>query len=112
MKRRVIDIQRRDFLKIGSLAVVSAVFASHAGSSSAQATPRLGEDDPAAQALGYRHDATRVDGKKFTRYRAGQTCSNCQLFQGQAAAAWGSCPIFGGKQVDAKGWCNAYVKKP
>ncbi len=112
MKRRVIDIQRRDLLTIGSLAIVSAALALRAGRSSAQAGSRVDENDPAAQALGYRHDASKVDGKKFANYRAGQTCSNCQLFQGQAAAAWGACPIYGGKQVDAKGWCNAYVKKP
>jgi hypothetical protein len=111
MKHSKIDIQRRDFLKTSSLAVVSAALASHSGRSPAQAAPRLDEQDPTAQALGYRHDATKVDKKKFTRYQAGQTCLNCQLFQGKAGDTWGSCPIYGGKQVDAKGWCNAYVKK-
>ncbi|HUH40436.1 MAG TPA: high-potential iron-sulfur protein, partial [Castellaniella sp.] len=37
--------------------------------------------------------------------------ANCQLFQGKAGEDWGPCPIFGGKQVSAKGWCSAYTKK-
>lgn len=111
MKPGKIDIRRRDLLKFGALAVVSAALASHAARSSAQAAPRLDENDPAAQALGYRHDGRKVDGKTFTKYRAGQTCSNCRLFQGKAGNAWGVCPIYGGRQVSAKGWCNAYVGK-
>jgi hypothetical protein len=111
MKHSRIDIQRRDFLRIGSLVVASAALASRAGRSPAQGAPHLDEKDPTAQALGYRHDATKVDKNKFTRYQAGQTCSNCQLFQGKAGDAWGPCAIYGGRQVAAKGWCNAYVKK-
>jgi len=111
MRHSKIDIPRRDFLRFGSLAVASAALVSRAGQAPAQGTPHLDEKDSTAQGLGYRHDATKVDKKKFARYQAGQTCSNCQLFQGKAGDAWGSCAIYGGKQVNAKGWCNAYVKK-
>ena len=47
---------------------------------SAQAA-KLEETDPQAVALGYRHDATKVDAKKFPTYAAGNNCANCQLFQ-------------------------------
>lgn len=75
---------------------------------------RLSEDDPMAQRMGYLHDATQVDVSKFPR-RAGeagsqQFCDNCQLYQA-AEDGWGGCAIFPGKQVAAKGWCNAWVSK-
>ncbi len=71
----------------------------------------LSETDPTAQALGYKTDATRVDKAKYPKYVAGQTCTNCQLYQGKPGASSGPCPIYGGKLVDSKGWCSAYVKK-
>jgi hypothetical protein len=52
-----------------------------------------------------------VDKTKFPRYQTGQTCANCQLYQGKPGSATGPCPTYGGKLVYAKGWCNAYVKK-
>ncbi|MPW23005.1 High potential iron-sulfur protein [Paraburkholderia sp. CNPSo 3157] len=73
--------------------------------------PVLSESDPTAQALGYKTDATKVDKAKFPHYQTGQTCANCQLYQGKPGSAMGPCTTYGGKLVDAKGWCNAYVKK-
>jgi hypothetical protein len=73
--------------------------------------PVLSESDPTAQALGYKTDASKVDKTKFPRYQVGQTCANCQLYQGKPGSASGPCQTYGGKLVDAKGWCNAYVKK-
>jgi len=72
---------------------------------------KLEETDATALALGYKHDATKVDAKKFPTYVAGRVCSNCQLFQGKPTDAWAPCAIFAGKQVNAKGWCNAWIKK-
>jgi hypothetical protein len=71
----------------------------------------VSETDPTAQALGYKTDATKVDKTKYPKYVAGQVCSNCQLYQGKPGAATGPCPIYGGKLVESKGWCSAYVKK-
>lgn len=76
-----------------------------------QAQSKLDEKDPQAVAVGYVHDASRVDTKKFPKYTKGQACANCALFQGKAADAWGGCPIFGARQVAGKGWCSAYAKK-
>lgn len=106
------DIGRRDLLKIGTLAFAAAALGSYARSSAAQGAPqRVDEKDPQAQALGYKHDATKVDKAKFTNYQAGQTCANCTQYQGKPKDEWGGCAIFPGKQVNAKGWCSAYVKK-
>nr|WP_260464043.1 high-potential iron-sulfur protein [Burkholderia sp. Bp8963] len=75
------------------------------------AAPVLSENDPTALALGYKADASKVDKAKFSRYQSGQTCANCQLYQGAAGSEMGPCSTYGGKLVFAKGWCNAYVKK-
>ena len=40
----------------------------------------------------------------------GQNCAGCNLYQGGTAAA-GPCAIFGGKDVQATGWCKSWVKK-
>ncbi len=110
MKHNRFNTGRRDFLKAGSLAVVSAAIAGSAGDAGAQ-TARLDEKDAQAQSLGYKHDATKVDKAKFPKYVAGQNCASCTFYQGKPTDAWGGCPIFAGKQVAAKGWCSAYVKK-
>lgn len=73
--------------------------------------PKLDENDPQAVALGYKHDTTKVDSKKYPKHEATQKCANCQLFQGKAADAWGPCPLFTGKQVAGGGWCSAWAKK-
>src|SRR2546426_10663820 len=80
MKQNRISTGRRDFLKAGSLAVVSAAIAGSAGRAAAQAA-RLDEKDAQAQSLGYKHDASKVDKAKFAKYVAGQNCANCTFYQ-------------------------------
>lgn len=111
MKHSMMKTQRRDFLKIGSLAVASIAIAARAGRPAQAAEPHVDEKDATAQSLGYKHEATKVDKAKFAKYKAGEACANCQLYQGKPGGAWGPCPIFSGKEVSAKGWCSAYVKK-
>ena len=110
MKQTRIIVHRRDFLKISSLAAVFIALGTHVLKSAAQGA-QVDEKDATAQSLGYKHDATKVDKVKFPKYAAGQNCANCQLFQGKPGDAWGPCPIFAGKNVNAKGWCSAYIKK-
>ncbi|CAN5726829.1 high-potential iron-sulfur protein [soil metagenome] len=73
--------------------------------------PHIEETAPAATALGYKHDASKVDSKKYPAYAAGKNCANCALYQGKASDAWAPCAAMGGKQVNAKGWCMAWAKK-
>jgi hypothetical protein len=99
---------RRTFILATLPAAALAVVA--ARTASAQAA-KLEESDPAAVALGYKHDATKVDAAKYPTFAAGRNCANCQLFQAKAGEAWGACGAVGGKLVNAKGWCVAWVKK-
>ncbi len=98
---------RRNFIYALPAATVALALSRGA---SAQAV-RLEESDTMAVSLGYKHDASKVDAKKFTAYAAGHNCANCQLFQAKASDAWGPCAAVGGKQVNAKGWCAAWAKK-
>jgi putative hemolysin len=98
---------RRQFM----MTVVPAVAALSAVSSVRAADAHADEKDPGAAALGYKHDATKVDTKKYATYKAGSVCGNCQFYQGKPTDAWGACPLLGGKQANAKGWCSGYAKK-
>jgi hypothetical protein len=69
------------------------------------AMAKVDEAGGQAVGLGYRHDATTVEN---ARYKAGQQCSNCVLYQG-GDSEWGGCPLFAGQQVKATGWCSAYA---
>jgi len=73
---------------------------------------RVDEADETAVALGYKHDTSKVDNKRFPNHSAAQTCLNCSFFQGSATDEWGGCAMFGRKQIAAKGWCSAWAKKP
>ncbi|MDB5761118.1 MAG: iron permease [Herminiimonas sp.] len=72
---------------------------------------KLDEKDPQAVSLGYVDDTTRADKTKYPKHDNSQVCSGCQFYQGPASQPLAPCTIFGGKQVAAKGWCSAYVKK-
>lgn len=100
---------RRTFL-LTSLGAVSALALSSREASAAD-TPMVSESDPTAQALGYKADASRVDKPKYPKYAAGQDCANCSFYQGKPTDAAAPCPMFGGKRVAGKGWCNAYNKR-
>lgn len=95
---------RRTFL-------ITAAACGAALAGTARAQVKLDEKDPQAVALGYVHDATKVDTKKFPKYAAGQACATCALYQGKPTDPWAGCPLFGNRQVAAKGWCNSWVKK-
>jgi hypothetical protein len=73
--------------------------------------PHIGLDDPAARALGYSPDASMVDDAKYPEHLKGQACRKCAQFKGGPNDAWGPCMVFAGKQVNAHGWCTAYVVK-
>lgn len=77
----------------------------------AMAQAKVDEKDAQATALGYMHDTTKVDAKKYPKHTAAQKCANCQLYAGKPTDAWAGCPLFAGKQVAANGWCSAYAKK-
>ena len=98
---------RRQFV----IAFPAAALALAASRTAAAQAGKLEETDPQAAALGYRNDASKVDVKKSPTFAAGRNCANCQLFQGKTGEAWGPCGAFGGKLVNANGWCAAWAKK-
>jgi hypothetical protein len=98
---------RREFIvhfTVGSTAIATA--------QQVNAQPALlAETDAQAKALGYLALGTKTDKTKYPKYAVEQLCSNCALYQGKADDKAGGCPLFAGKQVAAKGWCSAWVKK-
>lgn len=92
---------RRTFL----LAVAAAGLAPRA-----HAQAKVDEADETAVGLGYRHDSTKVDAKKYPQHKPEQVCHDCQFWQGAKTDAWAGCAMFGRKQIAAKGWCVAYKK--
>jgi len=101
-------LTRRNFLR--NLAMVAP-----AGSllmidpARAEGLPKLATDDPQAVALQYVEDASTASAPN---YKAGSTCANCALIQGNDGDAWRPCGIFPGKAVAAAGWCSAWAPKP
>ena len=82
-----------------------------AGLAVAQTQSLLQETDDEAKAVAYHADATKVDPKKQPKYAKGQTCANCELYAPDGDKPSGGCGLFYGKDVLAKAWCNAWVKK-
>ncbi len=111
-----LDAKRRGFFKnvvVTLMATVAGRFIV-AAPAHAEEAQKLSESDSTAKAMGYVEDASRVDTAKFTK-RAGpdgatQFCKNCQLYSG-GASGYGPCAIFGGKLVNAEGWCSSWIKK-
>ena len=113
------DMSRRASMKLGlgGMAAISmyCVFHSQVADAATGEAAKAAENDPVAQALGYVHDATKVDVAKFPK-RLGaegekQFCHNCQFFAANAGVEWGPCQIFQGKLVSGKGWCNTWLIK-
>jgi hypothetical protein len=100
---------RRIFLtQITALGASAQVLSAMAQSSAAQ----VDEASETAVALGYLHDTTKVDSKKYPQHQAAQRCVNCSFWQGKPDAAWAGCAMFGRKQVAAAGWCQVWAKVP
>ena len=98
--------RRRFFTSAGAAAVMTTGLSRFA---TADDLVRLDENDPAAKALNYVHDAKTVDAAKRASDRY---CYNCVLFQGESDDEWGACGIFPGKAVAGQGWCSAWAPKP
>ena len=69
---------------------------------------RLSVQDPAAVAVGYIEDASRVERKKNPGFAPGNDCNSCVQLQGQKGD-YGPCALFPGKVVNVHGWCTAWA---
>jgi hypothetical protein len=95
---------RRRFV-IGSLGMGATLWLTHARADA----PHLSVSDPAAKAVAYTENASKVDRSKHPNYNTEQTCANCSLYQGKSTDAWGGCSLFDGKQVAGRGWCSSWT---
>ncbi len=88
-----------------------APMAADASPSQAATGGAVSPSEPQAVALGYVALSTQADKTKFPAHMDSQVCSGCALYSGAAGAKTGPCSIFAGRQVNAQGWCSAWVKK-
>ena len=98
---------RRHFI----ITLVPATLAIGAATQALAQPAKVDENDATAKAIGYKHDATKVDAAKYPTYAKGKVCAGCALYAGKSGEPWAACPIVGGKLVNANGWCTAWVKK-
>ena len=116
------NLSRREFLAKAALAVpVAAMTQIILTQTAFAADDVVSEKDPAAQALGFRLDAKKVDLKKWPK-RAGaegakQFCWTCALYQAKdsknpKADAEAPCAVLGMKKVKQGGWCNSWAQNP
>lgn len=99
---------RRHFLKTAA-GSVAAVAACGLLAAPASAQEKLSTSDPTAKALSYTEDASTV---KAPTFKKGSHCANCALYQSAAEkGGYAPCGAFGGKLVNAKGWCAAWAAK-
>lgn len=99
--------QRRTFI----LQLVPATLAVGASLRANAQAAKIEESDPAAKAVKYVHDASKLDEAKNPPYKKGSVCSGCALYAGKPADAWAPCAIVANKQVNGKGWCTAWNKR-
>lgn len=105
---------RRQFIRSTALIVAVPAAATAVTARADNHLTLIDESDPSAVALGYLHDASKVDTTKFPK-KAGpegakQLCLNCSLYQPKTETV-GGCSIFPGKNVAAQGWCNVWAPK-
>ena len=113
------SMDRRGYLKTGAYALATILATHLCRGEPAQArrilAPKLSEDDPVARALGYVHEATQADAKKFRKRRRSnaeeQFCGSCRFYSDSELEGWGPCPMLQGKLVKETGWCKAWRAK-
>jgi hypothetical protein len=106
-----IDLSRRTMCALMGAASAAVALGGLPAVALAADLPHLTEADPTATAMGYKEDSTKVDAKKFANHKPDQVCSKCKYYTGDAAAAFGPCQIFAGKDVNSKGWCQVWAAK-
>jgi hypothetical protein len=100
---------RRAVLKIALTALPIVTIAREAAAE--QTLPHMDENESLAKAMGYVHDATKVDTNKVPQYKAGSSCSSCMQLKGQEGEEWRPCALFTGKLVNSHGWCKVWQPK-
>jgi hypothetical protein len=105
-------ISRRALMKRGLLAgaLVPALVLTGKDSQAANLTP-LDGNDPAAKALAFVTDASKVDAGSEPTFKTGQHCAACAQYQGKETDSTAGCTIFSGHSVPAGGWCKVWTQR-
>jgi High potential iron-sulfur protein len=103
---------RRAVIKAALIAGVCVPTVYQLAHAAAGEVPPLDPDDPAAVALGFVTDTTKVDASVNPAHQPMQKCGTCSQFQGKPGDARGGCNIFAGHSVPQGGWCKVWAQKP
>ena len=103
---------RRHFLRKFAVSLSAPLALGSPAFGQAPPQEKLKEDDPMATALGYKEDTTKVDKAKFPQHKDEQMCKDCALVPNLPEGDYAPCSAFAMKQVNKKGWCAAFAKKP
>ena len=107
LKEDSMKFSRRRFIAVSTVLASALAVGRRA---TADAGAGVQETDANAQALGYRRmPAASI--MRSTRNSTRATPVRMPVLPGQGRRHDGACAIFGGKQVNAKGWCNSYTKR-
>jgi hypothetical protein len=74
------------------------------------ASKKVEESEPKAASLGYKHDSSQVDKKRFPKHGAAERCSGCMAWLGKPTDPWAECDLLVDRMVSTTGWCSSYVK--
>ena len=72
---------------------------------------RLDPNDSYAKSMGFVVDAKGIDPKadrNWRKYKTGQECSKCQLWDGKDKDAYAACSFFGDQHTPRAGWCKNF----
>jgi hypothetical protein len=102
-------LSRRTLMKIALLqsALVPAFALFAKGSQAAVLTP-LDEHDPAARAVNFVNDGSKLNAGTP---KASHLCAICVRYQGKRTDATAGCNIFAGRSVPAGGWCKVWTQR-
>ncbi|WP_417578926.1 high-potential iron-sulfur protein [Nitrincola sp.] len=102
------NTSRRGFLKKGmfGLAALPLGMGVLTSKSFAATLPPLSEDAPNAKALNYVKDSNAA--ADHPAHKPDSYCDNCMFWQPDTEG----CTLFQGFSVEAKGWCQSWVKRP
>ncbi len=103
MTRENAPTRRRFVQKLLLGATLTPLALTRFSASRAADQPLLSPDDPAAVKVRYTEDAGKEKSAK------GNKCATCGLYEGANGSTQGPCQIFPDKQVEAAGWCSAWV---
>ena len=105
-------LSRRVLLKTGVAFGFAQPLAVLWPSGAMAAAAPLDPNDPAAKALGFINDASKVDTSANPNFKPAQKCATCVQYQGKSSDPSAACNLFPGKSVPGSGWCKVWAAKP